>query len=190
MSLPFHAFSGGDEKVEQSAKISEVVHEENHSDPATDSTLVDIIVLDDDSDVEDSEKVTSDAALDNHSRQIENNEAGSVSEEDEPMSVSDLSSSFQKCFPSLDQAMSSKVVDKSRATDGSLPVQPFDYEAARKQVKFGKSGAAVADGDDSVKRRERRKVSGAVGKEDAAEHPQGRRRQAFPASGNRSATFR
>lgn len=194
VSLPFHAFSGGDEKVEQSAKISEVVvHEENHSAPATDSTLVDIICLDDDSDIEDSEKVTSDAAaLDSHSRQVENNEAGSVSEEDEPMSVSDLSSSFQKCFPSLDQAMGSKVVDKSRATDGSLQVQPFDYEAARKQVTFGKSGAPVADGDDSVKRKDRKKGSGAVGgKEDgAAEHPQGRRRQAFPASGNRSATFR
>ncbi|KAH6826496.1 Polynucleotidyl transferase [Perilla frutescens var. hirtella] len=193
VSLPFRAFSGGDEKlrleVEESAKISEVVqHQENPSPPATDSTLVDIIVLDDDSDTEDSEKANSDAALDNHSTKVENNEAGS-SEEDEPMSLSELSSSFQKCFPSLDQAMSSKVVDKSRP----LEVQPFDYEAARKHVKFGKDAAAepMVDGDGSLKRRERRKGSAAAGKDDgASEHPQGRRRQAFPASGNRSATFR
>lgn len=179
VSLPFHAFSGGDEKLlpemEEYAKISE---EENPSAPAADSTAVDIIVLDDESDMEDSKKVKSD------NNQVKNNEAG---EEEEPLSVSDLSFSFQKCFPSLDQAMSSKLVDKSRARDGPLVVTPFDYEAARKEMKFGKGGAAEVVED--VKRRERRK---GVGKDEGGttEHPQGRRRQAFPASGNRSATFR
>lgn len=193
VSLPFHAFSG--EAEEFATKISEAVqHQENPSPPATDSTLVDIILLDDDdSDREDSEKANSDAALENHTRQVENNEAGSASEEDEPMSLSDLSSSFQKCFPSLDQAMSSKVVDKSRP----LEVVPFDYEAARKHVKFGNDAGAepMVDSAGSLGRRERKKGSAAaaaaVGKDAGTpEHPQGRRRQAFPASGNRSATFR
>lgn len=177
-------------EVEESAKISEVVHEEDTSAPATDSTLVDIIVLDD-SENEASEEGNEDAAGDDQPKQVGNNEAGTP-EGDEPISLSDLSSSFQKCFPSLDQAMSSKVVDKSRKSEGSLEVKPFDYEAARKQVIFGgqKKVESTVDGDGGSKRKERRKGSAAGKDAEPAEHPQGRRRQAFPASGNRSATFR
>ncbi|KAG6434093.1 hypothetical protein SASPL_105715 [Salvia splendens] len=183
VSLPFHTFSGGDERlhseVEESAKITEVVHEEEPPAPATDSSLVDIIVLDD-SDVEDL-----DAARDD-------NETGSTLEGDEPISLSDLSSSFRKCFPSLEQAMGSKVVDKSRPAEASIEVKPFDYEAAREKVIFGgQRKVEPVEDDGSSKRKERRKGSTAVGKDDEpSEHPQGRRRQAFPASGNRSATFR
>ncbi|XP_057778864.1 protein RRP6-like 2 [Salvia miltiorrhiza] len=195
VSLPFHAFSGGDERLHlevESAKIPEVVHEEDPPAPAADSTLVDIIVLDD-SDIEDSEEGNLDAARDDQSRQVENNEAGSTLEGDEPISLSDLSSSFQKCFPSLGQAMGSKGVDKSRPSEGTLDVIPFDYEAARKEVIFGgqKKVESTVEGDSSSKRKERRKGSTAVGKDDEpAEHPQGRRRQAFPASGNRTASYR
>lgn len=191
MSLPFHTFSGGDERshpeIEKPAQMSEAVHQEESSHPATDSALVDIIVLDDDSDMEEK------AAAGNNSRQVQINGAGSASEEDEPMSVNVLSSSFQKCFPSLDQAANSQAVDKSRPSENSLEVKPFDYEAARKQVKFGedKKSKASEEGGESGKKRERKKGSTGLGKDDEiAEHPQGRRRQAFPASGNRSATFR
>ncbi|KAG6437430.1 hypothetical protein SASPL_102347 [Salvia splendens] len=196
VSLPFHTFSGGDERlhseVEESAKIPEVVHEEEPPAPATDSSLVDIIVLDD-SDIEDSDDANLDAARDDRSRQVENNETGSTLEGDEPISLSDLSSSFRKCFPSLEQAMGSKVVVKSRPAEASIEVKPFDYEAARKQVIFGgqRKVEPLVEDDGSLKRKERRKGSSAVGKDDEpSEHPQGRRRQAFPASGNRSATFR
>lgn len=188
MSLPFHTFSGGDERLhseaKESAKIPEDVHEEEPPAPATDSSLVDIIVLDD-SDGEDSDDANLDAARDD-------NETGSTLGGDEPISLSDLSSSFRKCFPSLEQAMGSKVVDKSRPAEASIEVKPFDYEAARKQVIFGgQRKVEPVEDDGSSKRKERRKGSIAVGKDDEpSEHPQGRRRQAFPASGNRSATFR
>lgn len=182
-------------KVEESA---EVLHQGDPSAPATGSTSVDIIVLDDDSDVEESGRANSDAVLDNQLRQLENNEAGSASrieDGDEPMSLSDLSSSFQKCFPLLDQTTSSKMVDKSQPSEGFLQVQPFDYEAARKQVKFGEDLQAepMVKGDDNIRKRAGKKSS-VVAKpekdEGTTELPQGRRRQSFPASGNRSATFR
>ncbi|KAK6139755.1 hypothetical protein DH2020_026515 [Rehmannia glutinosa] len=152
VSLPFHTFSGRDESMQTNAEESAKKLENSHQGgasappPATGSSLADIIVLDDDSDL----------------KQLENNEAGSGSdfeEEDEPMSLSDLSSSFQKCLPSLDQTISSKMVDKSQPTDGFLQVKPFDYEAARQQVKFGgnPNREPTGEGDDN-KRRDRKKV--------------------------------
>ncbi|KAK6131653.1 hypothetical protein DH2020_034667 [Rehmannia glutinosa] len=204
VSLPFHTFSGRDESMqtnaEESAKKLENSHQGDASapPPATGSSLADIIVLDDDSDVEELEKSNSDDASNDQLKQLENNEAGSDSdfeEEDEPMSLSDLSSSFQKCLPSLDQTISSKVVDKSQPTDGFLQVKPFDYEAARQQVKFGgnPNREPMGEGDDN-KRRDRKKgiVTAKSEKDEGTTDllPQGRRRQAFPASGNRSATFR
>lgn len=189
MSLPFHSFSGGDDpKVEESLKIAEAVHQEQLSlAPPTGSSLADIIVLDDDSDDDEPGKDTSDA-----NKQPDNNEEGTdsdIEDEDEPMSLSDLSSSFEQCFPPLDQSTSSKVMDKSQPSDAFLPdVQPFDYEAARKEVTFGVQ--PKAEGGENVGRRDKKKGAGVAKETESAEYQQGRRRQAFPASGNRSATFR
>ncbi|KAL0410255.1 UNVERIFIED_CONTAM: protein RRP6-like 2 [Sesamum latifolium] len=199
VTLPFHTFLGRDERlqsdVEESAEMLEDPHQGNVSIPATGSTLEDIIILDDDSDVEESATA---AAPNDQLKQLGNSETGSASEiqeGDEPISLSDLSSSFQKCFPSADQTMSSKVVDKSQPSEGFLQVKPFDYEAARKQVIFGEdpNTEPTAEGDDNLRRRDRKKgsVLGQSPKDEGTtDLPQGRRRQAFPASGNRSATFR
>ncbi|KAL0338765.1 UNVERIFIED_CONTAM: protein RRP6-like 2, partial [Sesamum angustifolium] len=202
VTLPFHSFLGRDERlqsdVEESAEMLEVPHQGNVSIPATGSTVEDIIILDDDSDVEESAKANSAAAPNDQLKQLGSSETGSASEiqeGDEPMSLSDLSSSFQKCFPSADQTISSKVVDKTQPSEGFLQVTPFDYEAARKQVIFGEDPKTepTAEGDDNLRRRDRKKVS-VLGQspkdEETTDFPQGRRRQAFPASGNRSATFR
>ncbi|KAL0346918.1 UNVERIFIED_CONTAM: protein RRP6-like 2 [Sesamum calycinum] len=202
VTFPFHSFLGRDERlqsdVEESAEMLEVPHQGNVSIPATGSTVEDIIILDDDSDVEESAKANSAAAPNDQLKQLGSSETGSASEiqeGDEPMSLSDLSSSFQKCFPSADQTISSKVVDKTQPSEGFLQVTPFDYEAARKQVIFGEDPKTepTAEGDDNLRRRDRKKSS-VLGQspkdEETTDFPQGRRRQAFPASGNRSATFR
>ncbi|XP_011094140.1 protein RRP6-like 2 [Sesamum indicum] len=202
VTLPFHTFLGRDERlqseVEESVGILEVPHQGNVSIPATSSTVEDIIILDDDSDVEESANANSAAAPNDQLKQLRNSETGTASEiqeGDEPMSLSDLSSSFQKCFPSADQSMSSKVVDKSQPSEGFLQVKPFDYEAARKQIIFGEDPKTepTAEDDDNLRRRDRKKgpvLGQSPEDEGTTDLPQGRRRQAFPASGNRSATFR
>ncbi|KAL7137145.1 hypothetical protein ABFS83_10G073100 [Erythranthe nasuta] len=192
VSLPFHTFTGKDEKLqqnfqEQPSKASEDSHKEEPSIPATGSTMEDIIVLDDDvSDIEEA------ANEDNSDKKQSENKDEADEEGDEPMSLSDLSSSFQKCFPSLDQTKNPKVADKSQPSDGFLQVKPFDYEAAREEIKFG-VGQSKEKGADNNKR-DKKKVSAVTKSEKdegpATDLPQGRRRQAFPASGNRSATFR
>ena len=109
-------------------------------------------------------------------------------ESNEPMSLSDLSSSFQKCLKT-NQEQKTKVAE---GTSG-LHFKPFDYEAARKEFKFGKVvEKGVKAGDDGGSKSLGKKKGGASNKTklDEGGLPQGRRRQAFPASGNRSATFR
>ncbi|KAL3644130.1 hypothetical protein CASFOL_012062 [Castilleja foliolosa] len=193
VSLPFHSFSGSDERlqtsVEDSPKKLEISHPAS-APPATGSTLEDIIVLDDDdSDIEDS-KGNSDSTPNGDLKQVENNEMSSGSDADEPMSLSDLSSSFEKCLPSTAGA-------KVTADESLLQVKPFDYETARKEVKFGQNrgGEPMEEGDGGNRRKDRKKglmtKDNKSGKnEESADFGQGKRRQAFPASGNRSATFR
>ncbi|KAG9132119.1 hypothetical protein Leryth_025189 [Lithospermum erythrorhizon] len=118
-------------------------------------------------------------------------------EEDDGMSLSDLSSSFQKCFQSINESRRVERREKSQGHEGGLlQLKPFDYEAARKQVIFGKASRRE-EGDDNrsrVGKGNNRKASSAGGgvaqSQQAEDLPQGKRRQAFPTSGNRSATFR
>ncbi|XP_050370361.1 protein RRP6-like 2 [Argentina anserina] len=113
--------------------------------------------------------------------------------EDDPMSLSELSSSFKKCFPPHNHNRKAREPEKSQES-GGLQVKPFDYEAARKQVIFGEKPAkdAGAGGEGSMKSLGSRgkKKTTVDGDDGSKELPQGRRRQAFPATGNRSATFR
>ncbi|KAJ8441086.1 hypothetical protein Cgig2_000347 [Carnegiea gigantea] len=106
----------------------------------------------------------------------------------EPMSLSDLSSSFQKCLKTNQE-------QKTKETEGTsgLQFKPFDYEAARKEFKFGKAvekGMKVCDDDGRKSLGKKKGGASDKSKQDEGGLPQGRRRQVFPASGNRSATFR
>ncbi|KAF8398053.1 hypothetical protein HHK36_016979 [Tetracentron sinense] len=121
--------------------------------------------------------------------------AGSASEldtGDEPISLSGLSSSFQKCFQSINQERKSRQVERSQES-GGLQLKPFDYAAARKEVKFGeeRKKQSGAEGDEGRRSLRKSSASGRVERDEGTEElPQGRRRQAFPATGNRSSTFR
>lgn len=204
MNLPFHTFSGKDERLQsdviESAKPLEVPQQaEAVPTNTTGSNLGDVILLSDDSDMEESGNGNTEAPLNDQPQQQENNpthSAEEIEEEDVPMSLSDLSSSFQKCFPALNQTQESKAAGKSQPSD-FLQVKPFDFEAARKQVKFGEDNrrgkTEANDGDDKIRLNKGDKKKSSVmsqKEEDGNDLPQGRRRQAFPASGNRSATFR
>ncbi|CAA2938145.1 RRP6-like 2 [Olea europaea subsp. europaea] len=204
VNLPFHTFSGEDERLQsdviESAKPLEVQQQaEVIPTPATGSNLGDVILLSDDSDMEESGNGDTEAPPNDQPQEQENNTTGSaeeIDEEDVPISLSDLSSSFQKCFPASNQTRESKASGKSQLSD-FLQVKPFDFEAARKQVKFGEDNRRekmeANDGDDKIRlNKGDKKKSSVISQkdEDGNDLPQGRRRQAFPASGNRSATFR
>lgn len=117
---------------------------------------------------------------------------------DEPISLSELSSSFQKCLNSNEQAMNLQETDDSGKQSGFLQIQPFDYKAARKQIEFGEDLEEDSKLEDN-KDPKASKNAGAKSDLDlnrvhknseTVELPQGKRRHAFPATGNRSATFR
>ncbi|KAG2325321.1 hypothetical protein Bca52824_008049 [Brassica carinata] len=94
----------------------------------------------------------------------------------------ELSTNFQKCFNSM-----SKSNNKAQKPE-FLNVEPFDYEAARKEVTFGEGQKGRQGG-----KKEGGSKAGGQKKGSAPEQSefgQGKRRQAFPASGNRSATFK
>ncbi|XP_068308573.1 protein RRP6-like 2 [Pyrus communis] len=198
VNFPFHSFSGRSEKskptLEARDKSSETPHSEGPL-PASPSGsgLGDIITLENDSDG--GEPV--DGSSETRNEPEENDSVPSAlgrDGEDEPVSLSDLSSSFQKCFQSLNQNRKTREVEKSQES-GGLQVKPFDYEAAKSQVIFGAKPvreAGAAEGVKSLNSAGKKKsLAGLVSNDDGSkELGQGRRRQAFPATGNRSATFR
>lgn len=168
VNLPFHSFSGKDVLVEET-KASEIScpSEPIATIPVASSSLEDIISL------EQREEDVSDF------------------ENEEPASLSDLSSSFQKCFNQI------KTETKSEECGGgALKLKPFDYEAAMEEVRFG--GNEVDDGNGGYRGKsdsKGKKNGGGTRRsqrdgDESGDFPQGRRRQAFPATGNRSATFR
>ncbi|XP_060197491.1 protein RRP6-like 2 isoform X2 [Lycium barbarum] len=236
VSLPFHAFSGRIEQIQQAAtdpsKPLEINHigepvatnskldvitletdsddgesvkgerstreqENSFAMPVATSNLEDVMLLDDDSDLEEPVKDDSEAT-NNQPECGETNNAVSVEEMDEGdenMALSNLSS-FNKCFHSINQKSKAKLAEKQQAHEGQLKVQPFDYEAARQQEVFGEDPGKQhleREGDESRRSETGKKKDLVLGQppiEGTAEFQQGRRRQAFPASGNRSYTFR
>lgn len=214
-----------DSKVKEVAKPQETSHHgEPSSLPATGSISQEIIFLEDDSDVEEPIKAESRSAendiilvdddSDDEAEPVnanlspadddqlvhrEDNVSESLMEKDkdndEPMSLSDLSSSFKKCFQSTEETRKTKQLQKGSGSESVLQLKPFDYEEARKHVRFGedRSGTMGAEGDKiRADKGSRKKNSGGESRESerSGGFQQGRRRQAFPASGNRSATFR
>lgn len=200
VNLSFHSFSGTAEQskplVNEPTKFPEAPQPKEPPPSvvvATESsTLEDIIMLEDNS--------KKDEQVDGSGSPEVNDTPGKEScmapsseteKEDESMSLSDLSTSFQQCFESMNQNRKAVKVKESKEASGVLLIKPFDYEAARKEIKFGEdaeteSGSHAKSGG--------KKKSSAMGKlqidDGSKEFPQARRRQAFPASGNRSATFR
>ncbi|TYJ00879.1 hypothetical protein E1A91_A13G115700v1 [Gossypium mustelinum] len=192
VNLQFHSFLGIEEQsklvTEEATKVSQISQpEEPPPVVATELTSEDIIMLEESSNKDESNDggggpKPSDASV-GDSPVCYSSET-SKGDNEETMSLSDLSTSFQ-------QSTQSFKVKESKEQSGSLQIKPFDYDAARKQVKFGvdteeKPGSQVNSA--------RKKKSSAVGLlqiDDGTKlFPQARRRQAFPASGNRSATFR
>ncbi|XP_021667853.2 protein RRP6-like 2 isoform X3 [Hevea brasiliensis] len=189
VNLPFHSFLGRNDPkpvVEEPTTVSEIPRvEESFAVPLASSNLEEIIVLDDDSDVE---------VLENDDSKIKDSHGDSKADK-ERASLSDLSTSFQKCFQSSNQNRAIEKTRKSEEPTGLLKLKPFDYAAA---IRFGKDheekSKQVGDKDqsslDSVSRKRSSVVHGVEKDDGTKEFPQGRRRQAFPATGNRSATFR
>ncbi|XP_055807561.1 protein RRP6-like 2 [Solanum dulcamara] len=156
--------------------------------PVATSKLEDVILLESDSDLEESGKDDSEVT-NNQPECGENKNAVSVEMEEggENMSLS------------INQKSKGKLAEKPQAHEGQLNVEVFDYEAARKQVVFGEDPGKKQperEGDESRRSRNDKgnKKDLFLGQppkiEETAEFQQGRRRQAFPASGNRSYTFR
>ncbi|KAK1404600.1 3'-5' exonuclease domain-containing family protein [Heracleum sosnowskyi] len=154
------------------------------------SPVLDIIMLDDDSDeetVKDNPKSTSDELPeDKVSTPLSSNE------NDETMSLSDLSSGH---LQTANGTGKTKLVKNSQEQE-PLQIKPFDYEAARKEVRFGEDRRRNGGDEGGKNKRDtgNRKKNAAKGQSEGNEESGGfqlgRRRQAFPVTGNRSATFR
>lgn len=205
VNLPFHSFAGKDEQrklvVEEHPEASRGEHPENSPTvPASGGNVDEIILLEGDSIVEES----NDADSESPNEQLEYREdnsarvASKINDEDEPMSLSELSSSFQKCFQSKDKPSKDRQAEKTQESVGFPQLKPFDYEAARKQVIFGGNPEkqAGADGNENRRNSSRGKKNNNNSKDrpkkddETGDFQQGKRRQAFPATGNRSSTFR
>ncbi|KAL5547215.1 hypothetical protein UlMin_006902 [Ulmus minor] len=156
-----------------------------------DTNLGDIIILDDETDVEEARNDNLGVTKEDLDDKLA---SASEIDEDKPMSLSTLSSSFEQCFHSANQNKKPGQVDKSQG----VQLKPFDYGAARKQVVFGenpkeKFGAEGEKGPINLNGSKGKKSSNssrAPKDDEMGEFSQGRRRKAFPATGNRSATFR
>lgn len=185
VNFPFHSFSGRIEqpnpKMEEPGRLSEIPHSEVPVavSPARPS-LEDFITLENGSHIPEHKENNSVAS------------ALGMDGEDDPVSLSELSSSFKKFLPPLNQNRKARELEKSQES-GGLQVKPFDYEAGRRRVIFGEKAAkdvgAGVEGMKSLGSRAKKKTL-VDGDDGSTELPQGRRRQAFPATGNRSATFR
>ncbi|XP_022742692.1 protein RRP6-like 2 [Durio zibethinus] len=195
VNLSFHSFSGTEEQSKPATKeptrVSQVSKpEEPQTVVATESTSEDIILLEDNSNKDESINGVCSPEITDTPREESLVAPTSETNEDESeaMSLSDLSTNFQ----SINQNRKVVKVRKSKKPSGVLQIKPFDYEAARQQVKFGEEDAEEESG--SQVNSAGKKKSSAVGRlqidDGTKQFPQARRRQAFPASGNRSATFR
>lgn len=208
VSFPFHSFSGMDEQLQP--PVEGMRHDFPPAVQGGVSNLGDVILLDDNACVEGtSSGEPTREQLDHNEEHIEGSDF-EMAEGDEAMSLTDLSSSFQRCFQSTSQARKLKQAGTSKDPEGLLQLKPFDYEGARRQIRFGEGSRAEPkeDGDEGHADRSRvdpvdRASSAAASAGESQSQSQsrrddegtrnlaqGRRRQAFPASGNRSATFR
>jgi exosome complex exonuclease RRP6 len=184
--LPFHHFSGGAKPSSAVLPAKESLHSEpesiQHSDPAC--QLEEVIQLDMETD---------------EPQPPENgNEDGHCETEDTEMSKSpsDDPSGTEQRFRTLNEERNVQQNQNTpREFEFSVPVVPFDYAEARKNLVSSEPKAerrkddavARAINTDSGDKRIASKKPGGGENEGNFQHP--RRRQAFPPSGNRSATY-
>lgn len=200
VNLPFHSFAGNKETVESAAVVepSKSLNNPLHSKSmANSSKEEDIIPLRSGSDVE--ESGNRGTLSGNDLKENSDSLASSGTEGEEPVSLSDLSSSFQKCFRSPGERRKTNLVEKSQDKSvvggGFFPQQlkPFDYDSTEDIIFGGGKPGAVDDEDGSVNNRVKKgsRKNDAVARRDerTKELAPGGRRHAFPPSGNRSATF-
>ncbi|KAI8016878.1 Protein RRP6-like 2 [Camellia lanceoleosa] len=127
-------------------------HDEPSALPPSSTNLDSFILIEDDENVE--EAITGETKNE-QVKDREDKTLGSDPEmgdkDDETMSLCDLSSSFQECFKSTNQTSKPKQAEKSKESYGFLPMKhgysknslkPFDYEAARKEFRFGEDRKA------------------------------------------------
>ncbi|XP_011001702.1 PREDICTED: exosome component 10-like [Populus euphratica] len=205
VNLPFLSFMPRNEPpkpVVEEPIVSEISHPgESLAVPATVSSLQDIIMLDDDSDMEQDTLIGEPERDDTKTTNVNRDDksSGTALETDiveEPVSLCDLSTSSQKRFQSSNQNRGTAEGKKSGESSSVLKLKPFDYTAA---LRFGEGPTEKLEvGND----KNQRDVRVSVGKiksspgapvqkdDETGEFREGRRRQAFPATGNRSATFR
>lgn len=191
VSLPFHAFSG-QEAATSPAKPLEINHKEE---PVATKCKLDIATLENDSDAGKSVKgeLSTGEQYNSFAMPVATSKL-------EDVILLDTDSDVEEPVNDDSQVTdTAKLAEKPQAHESQLKVQPFDYEAARKQVVFGEDPGKKQperEGDESRRSRKDKgdKKDLLVGEppkiEGTAEFQQGRRRQAFPASGNRSYTFR
>lgn len=186
--LPFHHFSGGAKLSSAALPAKESLHSEpdsiQHSDPAC--QLEEVIQLDMGTDEQ-------------QPPENGNEDDGHCETEDTEMSKSpsgDPSVTEQR-FRSLNEERNVKQIQKTpREFEFSVPVVPFDYAEARKNLvsslpkaerRKDDAVARAINTDSGDKQRGSKKPPGGGENEGNLQHP--RRRQAFPPSGNRNATY-
>ncbi|PIA59839.1 hypothetical protein AQUCO_00400604v1 [Aquilegia coerulea] len=202
VTLPFHSFCGGSgqsEPFSRESTSSSYVHSRELNSVTTDiANVEDIISLENCTNVQDSLDAVTDANDSLEHRETDG-KIGLSDTGDNPISLSELSSSFQDCLQSINEKRNNGRVKKPREPESSFQLKPFDYAAAREEMRFGKrqEDNKETTNEESHKNllhsKERRKnsVSSRVPRDDGNKDFQpARRRMAFPPTGNRSATFR
>ncbi|KAL4326292.1 hypothetical protein GQ457_11G006270 [Hibiscus cannabinus] len=153
---------------------------------ASQLTFKDIIMLENNSNVD--ESIDGGGSMEithppNTNRPVCHTSKTNKGDEESP-SPSDLSTSSQQCTQPFK-------VKKSKEQSGPLQIKPFDYETTRKQFRFGEDAEEESGSRVNSARKKKSAADRQLQIEDGNKRfPQARRRQAFPASGNRSATFR
>ncbi|WVZ59072.1 hypothetical protein U9M48_009273 [Paspalum notatum var. saurae] len=184
--LPFHHFSGGSKPPSGVLPMKESVCSEpesiEHSDPAC--QMEEVIQLDTETDEpQPPENCNEDAHCETEDMEV------SKSPSADPYST-------EQQFRSLNEERNVQQNQKiPLESEFSVPVVPFDYAEARKNIMFDEPKAgrrkddavARAINTDSGDKQRALYPSGGGEKEGNSQHP--RRRQAFPPSGNRSATY-
>ncbi|KAJ6360208.1 hypothetical protein OIU77_004250 [Salix suchowensis] len=158
VNLPFHSFMGINEPpklaVEEPVAVSEISHPEESLDaPVTGSSLQDIIILDDDSDMEQNTHIAEPDGDDSKTTSVKGDGKSSgaaleTDEGDEPVSLADLSTSFEKCFPSRNQNKKTAEAEKSEEPSGGLKLKPFDYATA---LRFNEDPGTEVESRESQK---------------------------------------
>ncbi|CAL1382429.1 unnamed protein product [Linum trigynum] len=209
VSLPFHSFAGRDDEQPSKPEVKkEAARVSQPEEPADAAPASEIIMFDSESNdrgLETDSELEIDESEDNIRAKKESPESPPQGDDeaDQTVSVSDLSSSFVKCFQSKDKKRSGDPNSGSMEPSGLPDVKPFDYAAAaEKLLKFERHWPGTAKESEGVVGRKKpdlrelvrgkKAAEGSSEKDDGttSEFRPGRRRHAFPASGNRSYSYR